>query len=163
VAALLVAAGVALWLLRPAQSKTPAAEPVAAALPAAVSAPPPPGAAPSNANGEAAPSAPKAELEAAPKAEPAPAAIEAAVSAPSSSETLKAVISVRPPQARVFYRGKEVGRPPVTVEVEAGKRRSFEVALPGFMTRKVVIDGSKPEVFVGLRPDPALSAPAAAR
>ncbi|MFZ5890162.1 MAG: hypothetical protein ACOY0T_03760 [Myxococcota bacterium] len=188
--ALVAAAGVALWLLRPAaapeatQAKvtsdtaaavtepaarvaapTPVAPPDVVPQPAAIAsaAPAAPEAAPLAAN------APAAEAQAAPLPAnaPVPTADAPAVgndaSAPapsagaSSGDTVSVVISVRPPQARVFYRGKEVGKPPVTVEVERGKRRSFEVALPGFMTRKVIIDGSKPEVQVGLRPDPAAS------
>jgi hypothetical protein len=61
------------------------------------------------------------------------------------------IVNVRPPQARIFYRGKEAGKAPLRVELEPGQRRSFEVGYPGFMTRKIVVDGSKPELLVGLR------------
>lgn len=93
------------------------------------------------------PDSPKAEAEA---AAPPPA---------GSAGNISVLIRVKPPQARIFYRGKEVGKAPVTVEIEPGKRRAYEVSLPGYMTRKVVVDGSETELSVGLRPDP--SAPAA--
>jgi hypothetical protein len=33
------------------------------------------------------------------------------------------------------------------------KRRSFEVGAPGWRTRKLVVDGTKPEIFIGLKPE----------
>jgi hypothetical protein len=84
-----------------------------------------------------------------------------AASAESSSGKIVVIVNVRPPQARIYYHGKEAGKAPLRVELEPGKRRSFEVGYPGFMTRKIVVDGSKPEILVGLRPaSPYASAPA---
>jgi hypothetical protein len=140
-----------------AAAPTPAAvgaeEPAPAAVPSEA-APVPPVPAPDSAQATApTPASPVASA----AAEPSKAARPSAE--PSDSKTaIRVVISVRPPQARIFYRGKEVGRAPVTVEIEPGKRRSFEVGAPGFMTRKVVIDGSKAEVLVGLRPTDAAAA-----
>ncbi|HET9934727.1 MAG TPA: hypothetical protein VFQ35_28675 [Polyangiaceae bacterium] len=91
----------------------------------------------------------------APKAE----AETTATASPASTGNISVLIRVKPPQARIFYRGKEVGKPPVTVEIEPGKRRAYEVSLPGFMTRKVVVDGSETELSIGLRPDPSAPAP----
>jgi hypothetical protein len=62
------------------------------------------------------------------------------------------IINVRPANARIYHRGKEAGRAPLRVELDPGKRRSFEVGSPGYMTRRIIVDGSKPEVLVGLRP-----------
>jgi hypothetical protein len=96
-----------------------------------------------------------------PSAAPAlPSAASAAPSAASAADVaavthggkISVLINVRPPQARIFYKGKEVGKAPLTVEVEPGKRRVFEVVLPGFETRKLVVDGTKPHLLVGLRP-----------
>lgn len=56
-----------------------------------------------------------------------------------------------PPKARFFRFGKEVGVAPFVLELPVGQRRSYEVGLPGHVTSKVVIDGSKPEITVGLR------------
>jgi hypothetical protein len=92
-----------------------------------------------------------APIEAAP--EPGPSAQAAPIAgADPSSGKIVVIVNVRPPQARIYYRGKEVGKAPLRVELEPGKRRSFEVGYPGFMTRKIVVDGSKPELLVGLRP-----------
>lgn len=88
-------------------------------------------------------------------AEAAPAPSQAASEAAASAGMKRVVIDVMPPEARVYYRGKSVGKPPVTIELEPGKRRSFEVAAPGYTTRKIVVDGSKAEMSVGLRPVPA--------
>lgn len=176
--ALCAAAGIALWLLRPApetqapaalsaktspavaEIKQPAAvaeakQPAAPPSPAAEQAAAPPASEPAAASAAPIQALPAANAQAA-TAEPT---ASAAPPSPEGGEPIRVVISVKPPQARLFYRGKEVGHPPVTVEIEPGKRRSYEVALPGFMTRKVVIDGSKTEVQVGLRPDPAASTP----
>lgn len=101
---------------------------------------------------------------AAPPAEPsaAPAAPEPAASAPpadSAAATEKppgtriVVVKLSPPGARLFRKGKPVGSSPVTIELGPDeKRRSFEVGMPGYVTRKLVVDGSKPEIFIGLKP-----------
>jgi hypothetical protein len=62
------------------------------------------------------------------------------------------IVKVRPASARFYYRGKKMGGSPMRVELEPGEKRSFEVGHPAFVTRKVVIDGSEPEVLVGLHP-----------
>jgi len=59
-----------------------------------------------------------------------------------------------PPGARMFWKGKEVGTTPFVLEFQAGDRHAYEIGLPGYTTRKVVIDGSKTEISIGLRPDP---------
>jgi hypothetical protein len=53
----------------------------------------------------------------------------------------------------MFWKGKEVGTTPFVLEIPSGTRRSYEMGLPGHVTRKVVIDGSKSEIKVGLRPE----------
>lgn len=48
-----------------------------------------------------------------------------------------------------FYRnGKQVGMNSVIVELAPGEKRAFEVNLAGYTSRKVVVDGSRPEVVV---------------
>ncbi|HWA71776.1 MAG TPA: hypothetical protein VG937_05570 [Polyangiaceae bacterium] len=86
-----------------------------------------------------------------PAAATQPGAPAPSASAESSPGKIVVIVNVRPPQARIFYRGKEAGKSPLRVELEPGQRRSFEVGYPGFMTRKIVVDGSKPELLVGLR------------
>jgi hypothetical protein len=136
---------------RPEPAKVEAApaaapEPVVAAQPAP--SPEPPASAPSPVGVESPSAGAPIEAASAPSASseaPAP-------SAASSDGKIVVIVNVRPPQARIFYRGKEAGKAPLRVELEPGKRRSFEVGYPGFMTRKIVVDGSKPEILVGLRP-----------
>ena len=59
-----------------------------------------------------------------------------------------------PPGARLFWKGKSVGTTPFTLEYQPGEKHSYEMGMPGFVTRKVVIDGKKPEVSIGLKPEP---------
>lgn len=86
---------------------------------------------------------------------PALANAPAASAAAESTAKTSTVIRVEPASGRIFYRGKDAGRPPLTVELEPGKRRAFEVGAPGYQTRKVVVDGSKSEISVTLRPVPS--------
>jgi len=50
----------------------------------------------------------------------------------------------------------------VFTKLAPGEKRSFEVGHPNYVTRKVVIDGSEPEVIVGLHPKSGSAAPKAA-
>ena len=106
---------------------------------------------------EVAPPAPEpAAVASAAAAEAAP--IDSAPAAASAQAPLAGVRAVilksRPPKAVFFRFGKRAGTAPFVVELQPGERRSYEVWLPGHTTRKVVIDGSKPEVTLGLRPEP---------
>ena len=60
-----------------------------------------------------------------------------------------------PPGARMFWKGKEVGTTPFVLQLQPGERHAYELGLPGYTTRKVVIDGSKTDIKIGLRPVPA--------
>jgi hypothetical protein len=39
------------------------------------------------------------------------------------------------------------------VELKPGQRRSFEIGRPGFHARKVVVDGTRMEMTVAMRPE----------
>jgi hypothetical protein len=115
-----------------------------------------------------------------PKGEPAAASTQAPPSPPAadaapaealgaSAESLfvpypedeggtKVVVTLRPLDAKVYYKGREVGGSPFTLSVKPGKRRNFEVVRKGYLTRKLRVDGSKTEMVIGLRP--ASAAPA---
>jgi hypothetical protein len=81
-------------------------------------------------------------------------ALDAAEAAKATSGELKRVnIDSEPPGARMYWRGKEVGTTPFVLEIPSGERRSYELGRPGFVTRKVVIDGSKSDITIGLKPD----------
>lgn len=84
--------------------------------------------------------------------------------APASSGAIVRInISSDPPGARLFWRGKEQGTTPFVLEFPAGERHSYELGLPGYTVRKVVIDGSKTDISIGMRPDPAASSGASPR
>jgi hypothetical protein len=126
----------------------------------------PPDAEPVNgkAKAEAANSAtpPAAAPSAAPAASAAAAPATSAVAA-GSGATIPIKITSDPPGARLFWKGKEQGTTPFVLEFPAGERHSYEMGLPGYTVRKVVIDGSKTEINIGMKPDPAASSGAKAR
>jgi hypothetical protein len=126
----------------PAAAPTP--EPLASAAP------------PSSASADtAADKSPKAEKPS--PAEPTPAADTGAASAEGARVV---TVHLTPPDAQLFYKGKSVGKSPVRIELEAGeKKRSFEVGRPGFVTRRLIVDGSQAVVWIGLRPESAAPAP----
>jgi hypothetical protein len=137
--------------------------PVAEAVPAANPTPPP----------QPAPEAPREEpptpaaaptestaaaVSAPPAAAPATSVSAFANAAPAPSGSAPAegtrvvVVKISPPQAKLWRKGKAVGSSPVTIELAPGEKRSYEVGMPGWVTRRLVVDGSKPEIFIGLKP-----------
>jgi hypothetical protein len=85
-------------------------------------------------------------------AEAAPSAAPSS-SAPPSGDVVRIQVNSDPPGARLFWKGKSVGTTPFVLELAPGEKHSYEMGLPGYNTRKVVIDGSKPEISIGLKPD----------
>lgn len=153
-AGLLIGVGGYRWLHRdvrtgpPDLSALPAPQVVsspAAASPSALSADTAP-AAPPSASAVAAdfPVAPPAPLE------PAPSASAPAAEAPAPG-SYRVTITTLPPKGKFFHFGKQVGTSPFVVDLPAGETRAYEVWLPGHVTRKVRIDGSKSEITLGLR------------
>jgi hypothetical protein len=57
---------------------------------------------------------------------------------------------VLPIDAKVVYRGVKHPGPPYEVEVPIGQKIAMEVARRGFVTRRLVVDGSEPQVTVAL-------------
>jgi serine/threonine-protein kinase len=94
---------------------------------------------------------------------PTPSASAAATGAAPSGNVVRINVDSEPPGARMFWRGKEVGTTPFVLELQPGEKHAYELGLPGYTTRKVVIDGSKTDVSIGLRPDPKAPAGATLR
>jgi hypothetical protein len=95
-------------------------------------------------------------LSAAEPAPLAPAAESASAAAPPpapAADIRRVTVKSKPPKVRFFHFGKQVGVTPFVLEFKPGERHAYEAGLPGYGTRKVVIDGSKPEVVIGLRRD----------
>jgi hypothetical protein len=101
---------------------------------------------------EPAPAASAAEpAVAASAAEPSPAASASAASVAASDTGIRRVmVKSNPKKVRFFHFGKQVGVTPFVLELKPGERHAYEAGLPGYGTRKVVIDGSKPQIMVGL-------------
>jgi hypothetical protein len=142
---LLLAAVSGLWLAFQRGNRQPSAEESAPAS-SAVAAQPAPPPEPS--------SAPVAEPSAAPGAE-----ANAAPPAPAGSGKVAVTVRLSPKDARLYRKGRPVGSSGVVITLEPGERRSFEVGRRGYMTRKLVLDGSETDVHIGLRPDPSAPAP----
>ena len=87
-------------------------------------------------------------------AEPAPSPAASASATPDAApvgEIRKVTVKSRPAKVRFFHYGKQVGVTPFVLEFKPGERHAYEAGLPGYGTRRVVIDGSKPEITIGLR------------
>jgi hypothetical protein len=79
--------------------------------------------------------------------------------APAAEGSRVVTVNMMPPDARLFWKGKSLGKSPVRIELAPGEKRRYEVGRPGYVTRRLVVDGSQSEVFIGLRPDPSAPAP----
>jgi hypothetical protein len=75
---------------------------------------------------------------------------EAPSTAPAAGVT-RVTITTVPPKAKFFHYGKEVGTSPFVVDLAPGEKHAYEVWLPGHITRKVLVDGTKTEISLGLR------------
>jgi hypothetical protein len=73
-----------------------------------------------------------------------------ATSARADAEKRRITVKSKPAKVRFYHFGKLVGVAPFVLEFKPGERHAYEAGLPGYGTRKVVIDGSKPEVLIGL-------------
>ena len=62
----------------------------------------------------------------------------------------KVTVKSKPAKVRFFHFGKLVGVTPFVLQLKPGEKHAYEAGLPGYGTRKVVIDGSKPEILIGL-------------
>jgi len=60
--------------------------------------------------------------------------------------------NVWPTGAFIAYRGREIGRSPFKMQIKRGEKRAVEVDFPGYMPRRVVVDGSQPEISFGMKP-----------
>ncbi len=89
--------------------------------------------------------------------EPAAArAADAAASVVASADRLRpgtvtVTVNTVPPKGKFFHFGRQVGTAPFVVELKPGEQHAYEVFLPGHVTRKVLVDGSKPTITLGLR------------
>jgi hypothetical protein len=80
-----------------------------------------------------------------------PEAAASAGKAPAASGATRTVtLEVSPPDAKVFTRGLQRKGPPYTFDIRRGARLLVEVVRPGYVARRVVLDGSRPEIAVGL-------------
>jgi hypothetical protein len=91
---------------------------------------------------------------AAPEVAPAPSAAPSDGAPGANAGIIRINVDSKPPGARLFWKGKEVGTTPFVLELQPGERHAYELGLPGYTTRKVVIDGSKTDINIGLRPEP---------
>lgn len=120
---------------RPAAS--PASEPAAAASPVARLEESIPAASAETSAGSSAPAPSAAE------------AMEGASGEPAhAGNTVPVLVRASVSGARFYRHGKQVGMNSVIVDLAPGEKRAFEVDLPGYVSRKVIVDGSSSEVVV---------------
>jgi len=100
-----------------------------------------------SATAEAPPS--EAAEQATPAAEPA-ATPTSAGDAEAGTRTV--LVKAYPHGARIGYRGQQIGTNTAEVTIAPGERKALEIGLDGHSTRRLVVDGSKAEVTIVLKP-----------
>jgi len=95
-----------------------------------------------------------------PQATGSNAPVASAAPSPTLDDLIVVTVKTLPEDARFFYKGKPVGRSPFRVELKRGQRRAFEIGRPGFLARKVVVDGTKLDMTVAMRPEGPAATPA---
>jgi len=67
-----------------------------------------------------------------------------------SLDRVSVLVKSKPRSARVYKRGKEIGRTPLVIQIGRGEHRIFEVGVNLGATRRISLDGEKPEITVTL-------------
>lgn len=70
----------------------------------------------------------------------------------TDADTVTVAFNVWPTGAFIAYKGREIGRSPFKMQIKRGEKRAVEVVFPGYMPRRVVVDGSQPEISFGMKP-----------
>jgi hypothetical protein len=78
-------------------------------------------------------------------------AMDASTAPPDDMVSVR--ILVRPEGSRLCLSGKTIGRSPFTLQLPRGEKRVYEAVFPGYVPRRIVIDGTKKVIDVGLKPD----------
>lgn len=104
------------------------------------------------------PDAAALEATAAPPASTAPVPRQAQAAGQKSPEAasggtgkVSVTLDVRPLGSKVYFKGRYLGTVPLVIELEPGERRALEVSKPGYVPRRVVLDGRRSEVLIGLK------------
>lgn len=69
----------------------------------------------------------------------------------ADADMVTVAFNIWPTGARVTYKGKEIGRSPFKMQIKRGERRAVEAVFPGYMPRRVVVDGSESEISFGMK------------
>jgi hypothetical protein len=69
---------------------------------------------------------------------------------PSKPDVTRVTVEVLPPRAKVTFPGGSWTGPIGEVEVPRGQQVTLQIARPGYVPRRLVLDGSKRKVIVGL-------------
>ncbi len=79
---------------------------------------------------------------------PSPASSVPVVVETESLDRVSVLVKSRPSNAKIYRRGKEIGKTPLMIQIGRGEHRIFEVGFTIAGSRRVSIDGEKPEVRV---------------
>lgn len=75
----------------------------------------------------------------------------AAAPTPQEPEGVKVVLMAFPADAHVFHGEKDLGIIPVNVHVQEGEKLELLVKRPGYWPRRLVVDGKRDRIVVGLK------------
>jgi hypothetical protein len=71
-----------------------------------------------------------------------------------SADRVSVLVKSKPTGAKVYRRGKEIGKTPLTIQIGRGEHRIFEVGWASSGSKRVSVDGEKPEITVTLGGEP---------
>jgi len=83
-----------------------------------------------------------------------PASSASVVVETDSADRVGVLVKSRPTGAKVYRRGKEIGRTPLTIQIGRGEHRIFEVGWASSGSKRISVDGEKPEITVTLGGEP---------
>ena len=91
---------------------------------------------------------------AAPSTSASPASSAPVVVETESTDRVDVLVKSRPTGAKVYRRAKEIGHTPLTIQIGRGEHRIFEVGWTHAGSKRISVDGEKPEITVNLATEP---------
>ncbi len=100
------------------------------------------------------PQAPPAQSATAAASPASPLSSASVVVETDSADRVGVLVKSRPTGAKVYRRGKEIGKTPLTIQIGRGEHRIFEVGWASSGSKRISVDGEKPEITVNLGGEP---------
>jgi len=96
------------------------------------------------------PSAAPTQSTATPASPASPSSSAAVVVETDSADRVSVLVKSKPTGAKVYRRSKEIGKTPLTIQIGRGEHRIFEVGWASSGSKRISVDGEKPEITVTL-------------